>query len=123
MQNSSKVITADAELVTRTISNPITIKEKVMPRPKGSGNRSELVQLAIVGIEAQIQKLQSEIEALNDKRKELVKGGSASAAAPTAKNVAVAPKKKRVVSAATKKRLKEAAKARWAKARAEKEGA
>lgn len=92
-----------------------------MARPKGSGNRSELVQLALVGIDTQIQKLQSQIAELAEKRKQLVKGGAApagvkavSAAAPVAR--------KRVVSAATKRKLKEAAKARWARARAEKEG-
>lgn len=93
-----------------------------MPRPKGSGNRSELVQLAIAGIDAQIQQLQSQIEALTDKRKQLVKGGSVSVPSSTTKASAGSTAKKRVVSAATKKRLKEAAKARWARVRAEKEG-
>ena len=93
-----------------------------MPRPKGSGNRSELVTLALAGIDAQIQQLQAQIDALSEKRKQYAKGGSVVSAAPAAKSVVnTASKKKRVVSAATKKRLKEAAKARWAKVRAEKE--
>lgn len=93
-----------------------------MPRPKGSGNRSELVQLAIVGIDTQIEKLQAQIAELNEKRKQLAKGGVATAAVKSASVAAADGVKKRVVSAATKKKLKEAAKARWAKARAEKEG-
>lgn len=91
-----------------------------MPRPKGSGNRSELVQLAIVGIDTQIQQLHAQIAELTEKRKQLAKGGSAVAATKGAS--AAEGAKKRVVSAATKKKLKEAAKARWAKVRAEKEG-
>jgi hypothetical protein len=100
-----------------------------MPRPKGSGNRSELVQLALAGIEAQIQQLQSQIDALADKRKQIAKTGgssqtaSASVVSKGRKAAATATgtssKKKRVVSAATRKKLKEAAKARWAKARGE----
>ena len=97
-----------------------------MPRPKGSGNRSELVQFALAGIDVQIQQLQAQIDSLADKRKQLAKGSnvaSATVAAKGAKAAAgVASKKKRVVSALTKKRLREAAKARWAKVRAEKEG-
>ena len=100
-----------------------------MPRPKGSGNRSELVQLALAGIDAQIQQLQSQIDALADKRKQISKtgGGSPAASAPAASKgrkaaatvTGEASKKKRVVTAATRKKLKEAAKARWAKARGE----
>lgn len=94
-----------------------------MPRPKGSGNRSELVQLAIAGIDAQIQQLEAQISSLNEKRKQLVKGGGAATGASTgAKTAAATGAKKRVVSAATRKRLKDAAKARWAKVRAEKDG-
>lgn len=101
-----------------------------MPRPKGSGNknRSELVQLALAGIDAQIQVLQSQIDVLVDKRKQISKstaGGEStqSAAAPKGSKVAATPgKKKRTVSAATRKKLKEAAKARWARERGE-EGA
>ncbi len=98
-----------------------------MPRPKGSGNRSEFVQFAIAGIDAQIQQLQSQIEELTGKRRQLAKDGNVASTAVAAKGAkaaatGAAPKKKRVVSAATKKRLKEAAKARWERVRAEKEG-
>jgi len=93
-----------------------------MPRPKGSGNRSELIQLALAGIDAQIQQLQTQIGALTEKRKQLAKGGTATVATSGAKAAAGTAAKKRVVSAATRKRLKDAAKARWAKVRAEKEG-
>lgn len=97
-----------------------------MPRPKGSGNRSELVQFAIAGMDMQIQQLQAQIDALTDKRKQLAKGGNVASATVAAKGpkaaAGVASKKKRVVSALTKKRLREAAKARWAKVRAEKDG-
>ncbi len=98
-----------------------------MPRPKGSSSRSELIRLAITGIDAQIQELQ-------DKRKELTRmaPGFSSAAssmpAPARKRAAVtastsAPaKKKRKVSAATRKKLKDAAKARWARIRSERGG-
>ncbi len=92
-----------------------------MARSKGSGGRSELVQLAIVGIDTQIQQLQSQIAELTEKRKQLAKGGPVTAAVKGASAAAVGGKK-RTVSAATKKKLKEAAKARWAKVRAEKEG-
>jgi hypothetical protein len=49
-------------------SNNITWKqgEEDMPRPKGGSSRSELVRLAIAGIDAQIQELM-------DKRKEFAK--------------------------------------------------
>jgi hypothetical protein len=97
-----------------------------MPRPKGGSSRSELVRLAIAGIDAQIQDLM-------DKRRQFAKlapgaAGSAPASASSgairAASVTVskaAPaKKKRVVSAATRRKLKEAAKARWARVRGEK---
>ncbi len=101
-----------------------------MPRPKGSGNRSELVQLALAGIDAQIQQLQLQIDALADKRKQYAKTGGGDAAtsvsivtkgrkAAAAAVTDASSTKKRVVSAATRKKLKEAAKARWAKARGE----
>ncbi len=97
-----------------------------MPRPKGSGGgaRSELVRLALAGIDA-------EIKALEVKRSEIAKlafgaviaaasgGGKRKRAAVTA-SVAAPAKKKRTVSAATRRKLKEAAKARWAKIRGEK---
>ena len=103
-----------------------------MPRPKGSGNknRSELVQLALAGIDAQIQQLQNQIDLLTDKRKQISKsdtgGGSSSTAAVVSSGRKAAKKsakkaagKKRVVSAATRRKLKEAAKARWARQRGE----
>ena len=100
-----------------------------MPRPKGSGNRSELVQLALAGIDAQIQQLQLQIDALADKRKQYAKtggGGAATSVSIVTKGRKAAAAvtdasstKKRVVSAATRKKLKEAAKARWAKGRGE----
>jgi len=102
-----------------------------MPRPKGSGNKnkSELVQYALAGLDVQIQQLQSQIDVLTEKRKQIAKTGSGSegASAPAAtkgrKAAATPAKKKRVVSAATRRKLKEAAKARWAKQRGEGEGA
>ena len=102
-----------------------------MPRPKGSANknRSELVQLALAGIDAQLQQLQSQIDVLTDKRKQISKSSAGGEAAPAAsvaskgRKAASAPvKKKRAVSAATRKKLKDAAKARWARKR-EEEGA
>lgn len=99
-----------------------------MPRPKGSANknRSELVQLALAGIDSQIQQLQSQIDALADKRKQISKSSTGSGAAPAAsvaskgrKAATVPAKKKRAVSASTRKKLKEAAKARWARQRGE----
>lgn len=100
-----------------------------MPRPKGSGNKnkSELIELALAGIDAQISQLQAQIQALVDKRKQIAKPGTASAATASAtikvrKGAAsVTAKKKRVVSPATRKKLKEAAKARWARERSEEE--
>jgi hypothetical protein len=98
-----------------------------MPRPKGSSSRSELIRLAIAGLDAQIQELQ-------DKRKELMRmapslsSAVSSVAAPARKRFvgissASGPaKKKRKVSAATRKKLKEAAKARWARIRSERGG-
>ena len=102
-----------------------------MSRPKGSANknRSELVQLALAGIDAQLQQLQSQIDMLTDKRKQISKSNTGDQAAPAAsvankgRKAASAPgKKKRAVSAATRKKLKDAAKARWARKR-EEEGA
>jgi hypothetical protein len=110
-----------------------------MPRPKGSGNknRSELVQLALAGIDAQIQQFQNQIDLLTDKRRQISRSDTGStgatgavvssgrkAAKKSAKAAGkeagkAAGKKKRVVSAATRKKLKEAAKARWARQRGE----
>ncbi len=99
-----------------------------MPRPKGTSSKTELVRLAIAGIDAQIRQLE-------EKRSELIRmvpGLSISVAASSSslggrgrKRAAVTAskpspaKKKRVVSAATRKKLKDAAKARWARERGE----
>ena len=94
-----------------------------MPRPKTSSSRSELIKLAIAGIDAQIQEL-------TEKRAELIReaptGGAVSVSAGPGRkratvtsSASVSAKKKRVVSAATRRKLKEAAKARWARIRSE----
>ena len=80
-----------------------------MPTNKGGQDQSELVKLAIVGIDVQIRELQ-------EKRAQLVQM-AAGAAAPAAK--AAPAGKKRVFSAATRNKLKLAAKRRWARQRAE----
>lgn len=89
-----------------------------MAKPKSGGNQSDLIRLAIAGIDAQIKEL-------SEKRVELaamVAGAPAAAprkGRPAAKKAAATPAKKRKVSAATRKKLKERAKARWEKYRAE----
>src|SRR5262245_27148368 len=97
-----------------------------MPRPKVGSSRSDLIRLAIAGIDAQI-------ENLTEKKRELARAipGVAYSAAPAAPTrparklaamtsaTASPAKKKRKVSPATRKKLKEAAKARWARIRAE----
>jgi hypothetical protein len=95
-----------------------------MPRTKNSSSRSELIKLAIAGIDAQIQEL-------TEKRAQLIReapagGGAISISAGPGRRRAtvtasssVSAKKKRVVSPATRKKLKEAAKARWARIRSE----
>ena len=97
-----------------------------MPRPKIGSSRSDLIRLAIAGIDAQI-------ENLTEKKRELAReipGAAYSApAAPTRQparkraamtSATASPaKKKRKVSQATRKKLKDAAKARWARIRAE----
>jgi hypothetical protein len=99
-------------------------KENDMPRPKVGSSRSDLIRLAIAGIDAQI-------ENLTEKKRELAReipGVGYSAPAParparkraTMTSITSTPsKKKRKVSQATRKKLKEAAKARWARIRAE----
>ena len=87
-----------------------------MPTNKGGQDQSELVKLAIVGIDVQIRELQ-------EKRAQLVQM-AAGAAAPSAPAAAPAAKaapagKKRVFSAATRNKLKLAAKRRWARQRSE----
>ncbi len=93
-----------------------------MPRPKRGDSKSELIQLALAGIDAQIQELMA-------KRVEIAKLAAPALAPKPARKAAVrkraatpakavAPaKKKRKVSAATRKKLKEAAEKRWARAR------
>lgn len=96
-----------------------------MPRPKVGSSRSDLIRLAIAGIDAQI-------ENLTEKKRELAREipGVAYAAPsaptrPARKRAAMTSataspaKKKRKVSPATRKKLKDAAKARWARIRAE----
>jgi len=95
-----------------------------MPRPKVGSSRTDLIRLAIAGIDAQIS-------SLTEKKRELAReipgGGFAVSepARPARKRAAMTSataspaKKKRKVSQATRKKLKEAAKARWARIRAE----
>ena len=100
-----------------------------MPRPKGSGNknRSELVQLALTGLDVQIQQIQSQLDALTAKRRELSRSGSVkeTVSAPVAskkQKAGVTPskkRKKRKVSEETRQKLSEAAQARWARQRGE----
>ena len=101
-----------------------------MPRPKGSGNknRSELVQLALTGLDVQIQQIQSQLDALTAKRRELSKSGgvketvSSSPATSKKQKAGVTPskkRKKRKVSEETRQKLSEAAQARWARQRGE----
>lgn len=91
-----------------------------MPRGRPASAQTELVKLALEGLDAKIQ-------ALQEQRAKLAKmtgggGGGRPAAARTTASVkasAAAPAKRKV-SAATKRKLKAAAKARWARIRAEK---
>ena len=74
-----------------------------MPRTKRN-ELSELIQLALIGLDVQIAELQEkrvQLAALTDQRS----GGAAVEAA--------APRKRRKVSAATKAKISAAAKARW----------
>jgi len=101
-----------------------------MPRPKGSGNknRSELVQLALTGLDVQIQQIQAQLDALTAKRREISRSGavkeivsSATGASKkqTASVTSSKKKKKRKVSEETRQKLSEAAQARWARQRGE----
>jgi hypothetical protein len=101
-----------------------------MPRPKGSGNknRSELVQLALTGLDVQIQQIQAQLDALTAKRREISRSGAvketvSSASVASKKQTAgvTSPKKrkKRKVSEETRQKLSEAAQARWARQRGE----
>ena len=92
-----------------------------MPRGRPASAQTELVKLALEGIDAQIRVLQ-------EKRSQLAKmggGGAAAVAKRSAGKTAsvkanTAPAAKRKVSAATRRKLKEAARKRWARIRAEK---
>jgi hypothetical protein len=103
---------------TLTGCSIIQLRRIKMPTNKGGQDQSELVKLAIVGIDVQIRELQ-------EKRAQLVQMASGAAAAPkVAAAAAPAAKaapagKKRVFSAATRNKLKLAAKRRWARQRAE----
>lgn len=104
-----------------------------MPKSAKNNDPSALIKLAIDGIDAQIKDLLEKREQLA----KLVAAGDAPAAAngrrrgrpPGSKNKGAAVSaagqkaKKRVVSAATRKKLKEAAKARWERARSQKNAA
>jgi hypothetical protein len=103
---------------TLTGRSIIQLRRINMPTNKGGQDQSELVKLAIVGIDVQIRELQ-------EKRAQLVQMASGAAAAPkVAAAGAPAAKaakagKKRVFSEATRNKLKRAAKRRWARQRAE----
>lgn len=105
-----------------------------MPKSAKNNDPSALIKMAIDGIDAQIKDLLEKREQLA----KLVDAGEAPAAAngrrrgrpPGSKNKGAAvvsaagqKTKKRVVSAATRKKLKEAAKARWERARSQKNAA
>lgn len=93
-----------------------------MPKAQGGHDQTELITLAIAGIDAQIRQLQDKRGQLS----ELLSGAPsapASASAPAGKAAAAAPGKKRVFSAATRKKLQIAAKRRWERVRAEKKAA
>ena len=88
-----------------------------MPRGKAN-NQSELIQLALVGIDARIAELEQ-------KREELTgQGGRASATGRRATtddgSQATRGKKRRRFSATTRAKLSAAAKARWSRAKGEK---
>jgi hypothetical protein len=96
-----------------------------MPRGRPASAQTELVRLALEGIDAQIRVLQ-------EKRAQFAKMAGSSCGcgcgrgtAPAARAAAsvkanAAPPAKRKVSAATRRKLKEAAKRRWANQRTEK---
>jgi hypothetical protein len=92
-----------------------------MPRGRPASGQTELVRLALEGIDAQIR-------ALQEKRAQIAKMGAGGGGAVRAKRTAASvkattsPPAKRKVSAATRRKLKEAARKRWARIRAEKKG-
>jgi hypothetical protein len=88
-----------------------------MPRKRGT-SQSELIKLAIEGLDAQIQ-------ALQEKRAELTKmtgGGSrpAGRSASVKASASKPAKARRKVSLATRRKLRDAAKKRWARIKGEK---
>jgi len=94
-----------------------------MPRGRPASAQTELVKLALEGLDAKIQALQEQ----RAKLAKMTSGGGGGGKAPAARKSAsvkasAAPPAKRKVSAATKRKLKAAAKARWARIRAEKKG-
>lgn len=100
-----------------------------MPRPKGSANknRSELIELALAGLDIQIQQAQSQLDALMAKRRELSRPSGSRETPPSAPvsskkkagTTSSKKRKKRQVSEETRQKLKEAAQARWARQREE----
>ena len=90
-----------------------------MPRTRGGHDQTELIRLAISGIDAQMRELE-------EKRRVLTRLLSAGPGRPRVSEVKArvvqkaGTSRKRAFSAATRKRLSVAAKRRWARARAEK---
>jgi hypothetical protein len=87
-----------------------------MPRTRGGHDQTELVRLAISGIDAQIRELEEKRRVLS----RLISAGPGRPRAATVRKVAKAKAVKRAFSDSTRKRLSLAAKRRWARARAEK---
>ncbi len=91
-----------------------------MPKKSGSNNPAELIKLAIAGIDSQIKELTQQREQLA----KLIPNVASALAPRRGRPAAVATstsRPKRQFSEATRKKLRAAAKARWARARAEKE--
>ncbi len=90
-----------------------------MPRTRGGHDQTELIRLAISGIDAQMRDLE-------EKRRTLTRLLSTGPGRPRVSEVKArvvqkaGTSRKRAFSAATRKRLSVAAKRRWARARAEK---
>jgi len=90
-----------------------------MPRTRGGHDQTELIRLAISGIDAQMRELEEKRRALT----RLLSAGPGRPRVSEAKARVVqktGTSRKRAFSAATRKRLSVAAKRRWARARAEK---
>ena len=105
-------------------------------RRKGSTSQAELVQLALAGIDAQIEELQqkrsqlagmapaSTTESRGTRKTASVKAKPGRPAKKAAVKAAVAAEEeKREVSESTRRKLKRAAKKRWAREKAEKRAA